>query len=264
MKKIFFVILIIIFFLIASLWFFLKERKINISETEDFSMENSEESDLIIEKTEKNDTFIEEKVEKTKINNEKITALPASIKIGVPFTAQAPFGVWDEKHEEACEEASLLMMVKYVSNGNLTPETSEKELQTMIDFQIANYGDYKDSNMEEIVQLAKDFYELDNLKVVYDFKKEEIKKELAKGNPVIVPTAGRLLGNPYFTPPGPLYHNLILTGYDGDIIIANDPGTKRGAGYNYDINILFDAVHDFTGKKEDIRKGRKAMIVISF
>lgn len=194
---------------------------------------------------------------------EEIETLPEKVSIDVLFTSQSPFGVWDERHEEACEEASLLMVAKYLSGGLLTPEISEKELQAMIDFQIKEYGEYKDSNMKELAQLASDFYSIDNLEVVYDFKKEDLKKELAKGNPIIVPTAGRLLGNPFFTPPGPLYHNVVLVGYDGNNIITNDPGTKRGEGYVYDIDVLYNAIHDFTGKKEDIEEGRKAMIVIS-
>ena len=59
-----------------------------------------------------------------------------------------------------------------------------------------------------------------------------------------------------------LYHNLFLVGYDGDKIIANDPGTKRGESYKYEIDILYNAIHDFTGYLEDMEKGRKAMIVL--
>jgi len=95
-----------------------------------------------------------------------------------------------------------------------------------------------------------------------DLLEEDFKKYLSLGNPIIIPVAGQLLGNPYFTPPGPLYHNLVLVGYNGDRIITNDPGTKRGKGYIYDENVLYKATHDFTGKKENIEKGRKAMIII--
>jgi len=181
----------------------------------------------------------------------------------VPFVPQAPFGVWDEYHEDACEEASLIMLKNYLDEKKeMTKEEMENEIQKMIKFQIENYGDYKDSDMEEVVRLAHDFYGMNNLKVVYNFDKDDLKKYLARGNPIIVPTAGRLLNNPYFTAPGPLYHNLILIGYDGDKIITNDPGTKRGANYEYDIDVLYNAIHDFPGNKKEIEKGSKAMIVI--
>ncbi|MEF3692113.1 MAG: C39 family peptidase [Candidatus Moraniibacteriota bacterium] len=187
-----------------------------------------------------------------------------SIEIEVPFISQAPLGVWDEKHEEACEEASLIMLNAFLENKKLDKNSGEAEIQKMIDFQIEKYGDYKDTSAEETVRLAGDFYGLENLEVIYDFEREAIKEYLAKGKPIIVSAAGRKLFNPYFTAPGPLYHNLILTGFnEKDEIIVNDPGTKRGQNYRYQLNVLYEAIHDFTGDKEEIEEGKKAMIVIN-
>lgn len=187
--------------------------------------------------------------------------LPDKIAFAVPFTTQAPLGVWDAVHEEACEEASLVMLKYYQDKKTLTPKIAEEELQAMVKFETKKYGDYKDTAAAETLKLATDFYGMKNLRVVYDFSQDDFKKYLAEGKPIIVPAAGRLLGNPFFTPPGPLYHNLVLTGYDGKKIITNDPGTKRGENYSYDINVLYNAIHDFTGKAENIEKGKKAMIV---
>lgn len=192
---------------------------------------------------------------------EKIT-LPKKKLIYVPFTSQAPYAVWDEYHEEACEEASLIMVAYYIQNKKLNREIAEKEIQNLIDFQIEKYGGYKDSDAAGMIKLAADYYGIKNLKVVYDFEKTEIKKQLAKGKPIIIPAAGRKLGNPNFTYPGPLYHMLVLVGYDGNTIITNDPGTRKGEGYKYDIDVLFKAIHDFPGNIGEIEKGRKAMIII--
>ena len=112
------------------------------------------------------------------------------------------------------------------------------------------------------MKLAYDFYGLDILKVVYDFSKEDLEKYLSLGNPIIVPAAGRLLGNPNFKAPGPLYHNLVLVGYDGETIITNDPGTRKGEGYQYNLDVLYNAIHDFSGELNQIERGRKAMIVL--
>lgn len=198
-------------------------------------------------------------------SSENIEIPPRKI-IKVPFSSQAPLGVWDARHEEACEETSLIMLKYYLDKKELTPETAENEIQKMIDFEIENYGSYEDTSIEKNIQLFKDFYgEPGNgkrLEVVYDFKKEDLKKYLAAGEPVIVAAAGRELNNPYYTAPGPLYHNLVLVGYDGNTIISNDPGTKRGEGYKYNINTLYNAIHDFSGDLEKIDEGRKAMIIL--
>jgi hypothetical protein len=192
----------------------------------------------------------------------EIRELPKKISIEVPFTSQAPFAVWDEYHNEACEEASLVMLKYYLDGKKLTPEIAEQEIQALIAYQIKKFGDPLDTNMEETALMGQEFYGIPNLKVIYDFPKTKLKEKLALGRPVIVPTAGRFLGNPYYKSPGPLYHNLILIGYNGDKIITNDPGTRRGKDYAYDIDTLYNAIHDFPGKPEDILKGRKAMIVL--
>ncbi|MFC1608901.1 C39 family peptidase [Patescibacteria group bacterium] len=189
--------------------------------------------------------------------------LPESIMIDVPFLVQAPFGNWDEIHEDACEESSLIMLEYYLrGDSGISLEDGEDEIQRLVSFQIRNYGSFEDTSVSETVEMARDFYGRDNLRVVYDFEKERIREELAKGNPVILAVAGREIGNPYFTPPGPWYHNIVLVGYDGDTIYAHDPGTRRGAKYPYNIDVLYEVSHDFTGKKEDIAKGRRAMIIV--
>lgn len=185
------------------------------------------------------------------------------IFIKVPFTSQAPYANWDEIHEEACEEASLIMIKYYLDNKALDKKTAEDEIQALVKFQIEEYGDYRDSNAQEITRLASDYYGIENLKVIYDFTPDDLKRYLSLGKPIIVPVAGRLLGNPNFTYPGPLYHVLVLVGYNGDTIITNDPGTRKGEGYEYSLGTLYNSIHDFPGRKEDIEKGRKAMIVIN-
>ena len=92
--------------------------------------------------------------------------------------------------------------------------------------------------------------------------KEDVKKELIAGNPIIVPVAGQLLGNLYFTPPGPEYHVLVIKGYnDGSSeFITNDPGTQRGADFRYNYQVLKSVVSDIDDK--GVLSGIKAVIVI--
>jgi VanZ family protein len=196
------------------------------------------------------------------ININTSAPIPERVLIKVPFTPQAPMGVWDQFHEEACEEASIIMVKYFLDGKTLNKDIAESEIQKMIKFEITKYGDYVDSDARQMVTTAREFYGLNNLKVVYDFKKEDLKKYLAQGKPIIIPAAGQLLGNPNFKYPGPPYHALVMVGYDGNTIITNDPGTRKGEGYRYNIDTLYNAIHDFPGSRDKITEGRKAMIVV--
>jgi hypothetical protein len=189
------------------------------------------------------------------------TSQPRSVKIEVPFVPQAPFANWDDLHQEACEEMSLILVKAYLEKNTITFEQAEAELQDLVAWQTATGYPY-DITAEEIARIAKDKYGL-NAKATYDITVDDIKREIAKGNPVIVPAAGQMLGNPYFSGDGPPYHMLVVTGYDDDEFITNDVGTKRGKDYRYDQDVFFEAIHDWTGSKETIEQGKRAMVVVT-
>ncbi|HOX41873.1 MAG TPA: C39 family peptidase, partial [bacterium] len=88
---------------------------------------------------------------------------------------------------------------------------------------------------------------------------DQIKKELANNRPVIIPAAGKMLKNPNFRNGGPIYHMLVIIGYEGNEFITNDPGTRKGEGYRYDQNVIFDAVHDWD--PANINNGQKIYLV---
>ena len=105
---------------------------------------------------------------------------------------------------------------------------------------------------------------------VYDFKTElktmteqTVKQALANGKLVILPANGQMLGNPYFTAPGPIYHMLVITGFDGDKMITNDPGTKRGEDYKYDYDVLEDAAGNWSNTAHEVNLSDKRIIILS-
>ncbi|MDO8469282.1 MAG: hypothetical protein Q7S29_06030, partial [Candidatus Peribacter sp.] len=61
---------------------------------------------------------------------------------------------------------------------------------------------------------------------------------------------------------GPWYHMLFLTGYNEFFFVTNDVGTMRGKDYVYRFDTLLNAIHDWTGVKEEIRSGAKRVLVI--
>ena len=201
------------------------------------------------------------KVEKKQVEIEQPQVEPPEatsqfVNLDIPFIPQAPYAIWDELHDHACEEAAIIMVYYYLNKKELTKEIAEQEILSMVDWQMQNWGGHFDLSAEKIVELFKNYYNYKNIELVYphyqrlgvgvyDFKIDDIKRELSTGNPIVVPAAGRLLKNPYFTPPGPEYHVLVIKGYDDkkSEFIVNDPGTKRGADFRYNYQILENAIH---------------------
>lgn len=197
-----------------------------------------------------------------KFKREKPEIIPGFMNLEIPFIPQAPYAVWDELHDHACEEAAIIMVYYYLTGKDLIKEIAEQEILNMVDWQIKNWGGHFDLSVEQIGQLFRDYFNYENIELVYDFEIEDIKKELAAGNPIVIPAAGRILGNPYFTPPGPEYHILIIKGYDDEKseFITNDPGTRRGADSRYNYQVLENAIHDFNNG--DVLDGKKVMIIV--
>ena len=194
-------------------------------------------------------------------------SIPAKFLIeNVPFVSQAPTRNWDMPFQEACEEASVLMVNRFYTQKPL-PSVEELD-QIIIDMTVWGVEEMAgkvDTNVKTTARYFTEYLEYDaaRVSVVYDMTLNDIKAVIASGRPVIVPAAGRDLGNENFVEPGPLYHMLVIVGYDQDEFITNDPGTRKGEGYRYKQQVLYDAIHDLPATKEQIREGRKAMIVVS-
>ena len=192
-----------------------------------------------------------------------VDILPEEINLVVPFISQAPYAVWDHLHDEACEEASLIMLDAFYKNKkSLSKEETELAIQDLVKWEKDKYGYFEDTTAEQGVEMLAEFFKLSGAKVVYDITIDDIKNALAHGKPVAVPAAGKLLKNPYFRNGGPLYHMLVIKGYTKDgRFITNDPGTRRGADFTYNMDALYNAIHDWR-EDRDILQGRKAMIII--
>ena len=190
--------------------------------------------------------------------------LPDKVELNVPFLCQAPNGNWDQPYQDACEEAAIIMAMHYLNGKPLDKDIGNQEIIKLVAFQNKKYGGHHDLTAKSAGKLMKDYYKFTDFTRLYSFEVETIKAALAKGDIVIAPAAGRLLKNRYFKQPGPAYHYLVFKGYDErqKEFITNDPGTKRGYGFRYSYENAYDSLHDWTGSKETIAKGRKAIIII--
>lgn len=186
----------------------------------------------------------------------QIMALP------VPFMVQAPHANWDMPYQEACEEASILMVQQYVAGRKdlLIPANEADELiLALIAWEEQNSYPI-DLNSNQIVKLLKERFNIEAS--VVEFNVALIKQEIQAKRPVIIPAAGRLLGNPYFRQPGPLYHMLVVKGYNSSTgeFIVNDPGTRHGESYFYKESVIAGAVHDWN--EGDVTSGAKVMVLL--
>ena len=185
----------------------------------------------------------------------------------VPFTTQAPYANWsDQRQQDGCEEASALMAVSWVRGESISQQEALDEILGASDYILDKYGEYRDISSQDAVEwIYKDYFKFNNVEIKKDVSKDDIILELDKGNLVITPMNGQIMGNPYFTTPGPPRHMLVVRGYDADkdVFITNDPGTRMGENYEYDSSIFFAAIRDYpTGHHEVISEIEKNIIVV--
>ncbi|MFZ5390901.1 MAG: C39 family peptidase [Patescibacteria group bacterium] len=184
-----------------------------------------------------------------------ITVLP------VPFTTQAPKVNWDLPYQEACEEASIIMAVEYFKGNRISrlePDYADKEILKLVAWQKQELGFYEDTTAQEVASILQNYFKL--TAEVEDYDPLKIKDYIRQGKLVLLPAAGRLLNNPNFRRPGPLYHMLVVKGFTDEEFITNDPGTRNGFNYRYTPDIFALAVHDWNGG--NVTEGRQVMVIV--
>lgn len=181
-----------------------------------------------------------------------VILLPDAINLAVPFTSQAPLGIWDEFTEETCEEASFLMVYEYYQGapeGSIDPTTADTYFRAMVATE-EGLGFGPSISSTQFISFVQ-MYNGAVARVVENPSADDLRALLAAGHPVIIPAFGRNLGNPFFTGEGPLYHMLVLRGYTPTTFIANDPGTRHGENYQYATDVLMNAIGDWDGDSPD-------------
>lgn len=188
--------------------------------------------------------------------------LPAEVNLKIPFTSQAPHKNWDHPYQEFCEEASMLMAASYIKGQVIAnPDDADAKMLAIKEFEDRKFGFYKDTNAEETAVILREYFGLEKVETVADPTIANIKEALADGRAVIVPLAGRQIGNPNYKQPGPLYHMLVIKGYTkSGNFITNDPGTRKGADYVYKMDVLMKAIHDWNGGA--VETGKKVMLIV--
>ncbi len=185
--------------------------------------------------------------------------LPTELNLAMTFYPQAPFGDWGMPWQEACEEASILLVSDAYYHHNWTREQFRDQILALVDWENKIFGDYKNTNAKQIAQMLHD--DLGLKSVIHSNPTfEDVQKILAQGHLIVMPFAGRLIGNPFYTNGGPDYHVMVIKGYKtGQKVITEDVGTSHGEDYVYPWATLQNANHDYM---VPIQNGAKVMIEV--
>lgn len=187
--------------------------------------------------------------------------IPASALLDVPFTSQAPEKIWDQPWQDACEEAAILMLDAYYKKYSLSPLFAKDELQKMVDWETAR-GWGGSVEIEKVKLTAEWYIGKKDFKIIQNPTVEDIKRSLVNKNPVLVVADGKALPNPNFRSGGPIYHALLVIGYNDETgeFVTNDPGTQFGAGFRYKYDDLMNSIRDWNGG--DVPEGKRVVLVV--
>lgn len=230
-------------FLIVGIYFVLEKKNqqgIGTFEQEEIIQEKEKTSiEVEKEKLVEEPNVLEENIANKKIDN---------IISGVPFVLQAPFANWDDSiFQDACEEAAILMVNGWLEKKAFSKQQMHDEIIKIVQLEKELLGEYVDASAEDTALIMKKYSKYEKITVVKNIELDDLKKEIVKGNLVVIPTNGQKLKNPFYTAPGPITHMIAVIGYDSakKEFVTNDSGTKRGENYRYGEDILFSAIRDY-------------------
>lgn len=209
-------------------------------------------------------TITFEEAQENQNNPEATTELPEKLILDVPFMSQAPHANWDDPYQEACEEASMIMVYNYLQGvSEITPDEADQQILDLVAHQdsVGLPYDISTAEMQEVIQ---NFYGMDSTIITEkSINVESFRNTLNRGIPIIIPAQGQQLNNPNFSNGGPEYHMLVVIGYDHDkeVFITNDPGTRKGKHFEYSYDTIMDAIHDWTGDKSTVYRGEKRALI---
>ncbi len=282
MRKLFFLILVIIFFvpLFSQEEDFVFEKIItDLEEGVNVNFDSSPIEEIIeLEPTDEEvDMMTEVLVEDSEVDvgavsinkDSSLNSVNEKIILSVPFIAQAPLGDWsDPRQQDACEEAGVLMAMAWIKDrGDIDPVVAQAEIIALADWQQEKFGEHRDLHIADVAtRLFGDYFNYQLVEIKTLNNKFDLIQALKENKIILIPSDGQALANPYFSPPGPERHLLVVTGYnpETDEFITNDPGTRQGRSFVYGADKLFNAIRVYpSGYHEEIVQSDKLGLVVT-
>ncbi len=186
----------------------------------------------------------------------------AATKIDVPFTPQAPDGIWVQPWRDACEETSIFMVHSFYAGENVvSKDETKKGILNIFSMKHQLHGNSFDEPVSVITDIINAYLPW-SARVVENPTIQQIKKEIDAKRPVIVPFAAQELINPHFSEISS-YHVAVISGYDDvkQTFIMQEPGTRFGENFEYTYENLMSAMHDLV--PGNVPSGKKRVIFTS-
>lgn len=183
----------------------------------------------------------------------KITNIP------VPFIWEIPDGVWVKPWNNACEEASIMMIDQFYrgrKEENVGRVESKNLMTPLFAIEDRLFGSNSNTDATRTLKVIQDYTNFDG-ELKFHPTASDITAELALGHPVISFHYGYDLNNPHhrFRRGGSSYHVMVITGFDDkkQLFYANDTELKGGLDYPYAYDTIMASLHDFnhTTRKAD-------------
>lgn len=191
----------------------------------------------------------------------KETILPPSVYIYTPYYSQAPDNNRKLPWSMLCSEANLVLAAYAVQDKELSKQQFKEEMLAMIPIQEKSFGTYFSIPMRDLKGLYDTMYpQAGNARILENPSIDDMKSELAKGNLIIAPTAGKLLHNRFFVNGWPVFHTILIVWYDEKYFYVNEVGMSNGKNFKYTHDTVMYAMHDFV--KGDVTQWAKLVMVI--
>ncbi|QQR54903.1 hypothetical protein IPG41_07050 [Candidatus Peregrinibacteria bacterium] len=168
----------------------------------------------------------------------------------LPFTTQAPLGMWEEPWADYGEEACVWMAMKWANGEEFTSiYNTADELNAIAAWEEQAFGSSKLTDIPQVLQIVVNHFGHSKAYLSGDLTEEGLRAFLSDGAILILPVNGQILQNPNYSDPAPEHHMIVLYAATETGFLANDPGTRRGEGVEYDTQKILDSVQDLEGER---------------
>lgn len=86
--------------------------------------------------------------------------LPSQLNLDAPFYSQAPLGDWSYPWQEACEEASILLVANVYSKHNWSRDEFNSEILKMVEWEKGKFGTYLDTTVAQTAEILNEYLKL--------------------------------------------------------------------------------------------------------